>query len=95
MKTRFIASIQISRQGLEKNYSAYCPGLPCYIAHGATEEEALAALEATLAQQIGPLGEFGIEPPVSHCSIEMLQVEAQEEEQNGSEYANLNRMRLH
>jgi predicted RNase H-like HicB family nuclease len=96
MNTRFfIAIIQLSNRGLAKNYSAYCPDLPGCVAHGATEEKALAALQATLAQQIGRLGELGLEPPTPGCTVRVLQIEAQEERQNAPEFANLNSVYVH
>jgi predicted RNase H-like HicB family nuclease len=96
MNTRFfIAIIQLSNRGLAKNYSAYCPDLPGCVAHGATEEKALAALQATLVQQIGQLGEFGLEPPTPGCTVKILQVEGREEKQNVPEFANLNSAYMH
>jgi predicted RNase H-like HicB family nuclease len=96
MNTRFfIAIIQLSNRGLAKNYSAYCPDLPGCVAHGATEEKALAALQATLAQQIGRLGELGLEPPTPGCTVRVLQIEAREERQNAPEFANLNSVYVH
>jgi predicted RNase H-like HicB family nuclease len=96
MKTRFfIAIIQLSNRGLAKNYSAYCPDIPGCIAHGATEEKALVALQATLTRQIGHLGELGLEPPTRHCTVKILHVETQEEEQNTPETANLNSVYVH
>ncbi|MBL1262920.1 type II toxin-antitoxin system HicB family antitoxin [Methylomicrobium sp. RS1] len=96
MNTRFfIAIIQLSNRGLAKNYSAYCPDLPGCVAHGATEEKALAALRSTLAQQIGRLGELGLEPPTPACTVKILQIGSPEEEQNVPEFANLNSMYVH
>jgi predicted RNase H-like HicB family nuclease len=96
MNTRFfIAVIQLSNRGLAKNYSAYCPDLPGCVAHGSTEEKALAALKANLTQLIGHLGEFGLEPPTSACTVKVLQIETQEDEQNASECANFNRVYVH
>jgi predicted RNase H-like HicB family nuclease len=96
MNTRyFIAIIQLSHRGLAKNYSAYCPDLPGCVAHGATEEKALAALQSTLAQQIGQLKELGLEPPMPGCTVKVLQIESQEEKQNVPEFANLNSVYVH
>jgi predicted RNase H-like HicB family nuclease len=96
MNTKFfIAIIQASNRGLAKNYSAYCPDLPGCVAHGPTEEKALAALQAVLAEQIGHLEELGLEPPTRRCTVKILQIETQEEGQNVPEFESYNSAYVH
>lgn len=74
MKVKLVAIIQPSNKGLAKNFSAYCPDMPGYIAHGRTEAKALATLQAALSDQIHTLKALGVEPPTHQCKIKILEI---------------------
>jgi predicted RNase H-like HicB family nuclease len=93
MKMKLVAIIQPANRGLATNYSAYCPDIPGCIAHGSTEEKALAALQSTLAHQVHTLEELGAESPKHQCKVKVLEVEIREMEQDVSDFSNL--IRLH
>jgi predicted RNase H-like HicB family nuclease len=93
MKIKLVAIIQPANRGLTTNYSAYCPDIPGCIAHGPTEEKALAALQSTLAHQVHTLEELGLEPPKHQCKVKVLEVETLETSQDVSDFSNL--IRLH
>ncbi|WP_024297503.1 type II toxin-antitoxin system HicB family antitoxin [Methylomicrobium lacus] len=92
MKTKLVVIVQPTNKGLAKDFSAYCPDIPGSIAHGLTEEKALAALKETLAHQIQNIEDLGLEPPKHIRKVKILEVETIETERNVSHFAQLSRV---
>jgi predicted RNase H-like HicB family nuclease len=92
MKMKLFAIIQPTNKGLAKSFTAYCPDIPGCIAHGPTEEKALLALQTTLSHQIQNLEELGLDPPMHHCKVKILEVETVDVEQSDYGFANVSRL---